>query len=106
MGKHAMIPDSSYEFSAPIWVYQGNSTWHFITLPVDIAAQIRGLITSPRRGWGSIRVAVTLGESTWKTSIFPYKEVSSFILPLKAAVRKKEHAQLGNIVAIRLVVLE
>jgi hypothetical protein len=101
-----MLPEQTYEFSAPIWLYQGQGAWHFITLPVDVAARIRHLITGPRRGWGSVRVKVSIGRTTWATSIFPYKELNSFILPIKAQVRKAEGLSLGDAPLISLTVLE
>ena len=101
-----MIPDFACEFSAPIWLYQGQGTWHFITLPVDVAEQIRHLITGRRRGWGSLRVKATIGSTVWATSIFPYKELDSFILPIKAQVRKAEKLSLGDTVLTRITLVE
>lgn len=101
-----MIPDFTYEFNAPIWLYQGQGAWHFITLPIDNATHIRSLITGPRRGWGSVRVKVRIGSTTWSTSIFPYKEVNSFILPIKASVRKAEDLSLGDAPLVSMTVLE
>lgn len=41
-------------------------------------------------GWGSLPVMATIGKTSWKTSIFPDKKSESYLLPLKAEVRKKE----------------
>ncbi len=101
-----MIPHIEHTFSAPLWIYQGQGAWHFITLPKQTAKDIKALITGPRRGWGSVRVQVTIGSTTWKTSIFPYKEVESFILPVKLAVRKAEGLMPDKKVSVTLVVLE
>ncbi len=101
-----MIPELSYSFKEPIWLYAGKDTWHFVTLPKATAKQIKSLLTGPRRGWGSVRVSVTIGTTTWKTSIFPHKEVGSFILPIKASVRKAENLQLGAAPKIKICVLE
>lgn len=84
-----MLPEQTYEFSAPVLLYQGQGAWYFVTLPVDIAARIRHLITGPRRGWGSVRVKAAIGNTTWNTSIFPSKEANSFLFPIKAQVRKR-----------------
>lgn len=101
-----MLPEQTYEFSAPVWLYQGQGAWYFVTLPVDIAARIRHLITGPRRGWGSVRVKAAIGNTTWNTSIFPSKEANSFLFPIKAQVRKTEKLALGDRPLIRLIVLE
>jgi hypothetical protein len=101
-----MIPEISYSFSEPIWLYSNNGTWHFVTLPKTIAKQIKTNITGPRRGWGSVRVAVCIGDTKWKTSIFPYQEMQSFILPIKASVRKAEEITEGDRPEITITALE
>jgi hypothetical protein len=65
--------------------------WFFLSVPKAAAAKIKKTQAGrPRVGWGSIRVVATLGNSKWKTSIFPDKKSGTYLLPLKAAVRKKE----------------
>jgi len=81
----------SFSFSAKVWKYPGQAAWHFITLPNEIAAEIRELAGASTRGFGSIRVKVGAGSSTWKTSIFPDAKTKSFLLPIKKAVRKAEN---------------
>ncbi len=101
-----MIPHIEHQFSAPLWIYQGQGAWHFITLPKQTAKDIKALIIGPRRGWGSVRVQVTIGSTTWKTSIFPYKELESLNITLKLAVRKAEGLAPNKKVRVTLVVLE
>jgi hypothetical protein len=48
------------------------------------------------KGWGSLPVEVTIGKTTWKTSIFPDSKSGTFILPIKAVVRKKEEVYEGD----------
>jgi hypothetical protein len=91
-----------YTFSAPVWVYPGAGGWHFVTLTQDVADDIRSLFHGVERGWGSFPVDVTLGSTRWQTSIFPEKASSSFVLPLKAEVRRKEQIGEGDMVFIRL----
>lgn len=64
--------------------------WHMIYLPKKEAAVIRKKFSSVHRGWGSLPALVTLGKTSWKTSIFFDKRSDTYILPLKALVRKKE----------------
>ena len=53
------------------------------------------------RGWGSLKVVATIGESRWSTSVFPSKD-SGWILPVKAAVRKAEGLGVGDAVEVTL----
>jgi hypothetical protein len=92
------------KFRSKLWRYAGPGSWHFITLPVKHAATIKALLRSPRRGWGSLSVTATIGSSSWKTSIFPEKKSKSYLLPVKADVRKKESIEDGDTVAVTLEV--
>lgn len=93
---------AQYTFSAPVWIYSGAGGWHFVTLPEDVADDIRSLFHGTERGWGSFPVSATICSTHWETSIFPDKASSSFVLPLKAEVRRKEHLGEGDVVSIRL----
>jgi hypothetical protein len=96
---------NEYQFKAKVWEYQGTGTWHFVTLPQEMGAEIKQLFGLPRHGWGSIPVEVTIGISTWKTSIFPDKESGSYLLPIKSVVRKAEGMTKGDEVMVLIRVL-
>jgi len=97
-----------FEFSAPLWKWKGDgpASWHFITLPFDTTDEIDDLTTETKRGFGSVRVRVTIGRSTWTTSLFPSNEQKSFILPVKAAVRKAEDLADGDTAKVRLELVD
>ena len=92
----------SYEFSAELWEYGGNNTWHFVTLPFDQTDEIDEITAPTKRGFGSVRVQVTVGNTTWNTSIFPDAKRKSFVLPMKKQVRTAEKLQLGELVKVSL----
>ncbi len=80
-----------------VWLYPGESaSWHFVTLTKKIGKEIREAYGKNAKGFGSLPVEVTLGATNWKTSIFPNKQAGSYLLPLKAAVRKKEDIEVGE----------
>lgn len=92
-----------YAFKAKVWVWQGPAAWHFAGVDPDVAAKIRKSREHlPRIGWGAVPVQVTIGGTTWKTSIFPDKKSGTYLLPLKAEVRKKEGVGEGDTVSITL----
>lgn len=88
-----------------LWRYPGPGGWHFITLPPKLAKTIKILPGNIRRGWGSFPVQATIGKTSWKTSIFPDRKSDSYILPVKADVRKKERIEDGDTVALTLDVI-
>jgi hypothetical protein len=89
-----------FSFKAKVWLYPGKAAWHFVTLPKKLSAQHNAMTKGERRGWGSVRVAATIGETIWKTSIFPDSKRNAYLLPLKADVRKKERVQVGDSISI------
>jgi hypothetical protein len=78
---------SVYRFKTKLWKYQGDAAWYFVSLPKKESLDIKAMQKGARRGFGSIRVTVTIGKTTWQTSIFPTKQ-GPYLLPIKASVRK------------------
>lgn len=66
------------------------AAWRFLVLPKKEAGEIKGARGKKARGWGSLPVRVTVGKTVWDTSIFPDKKSGTYVLPLKASVRKAE----------------
>lgn len=93
---------TNYSFPAKVWLYSGMAGWHFITVPKEIAMDIKKHFSPLKRGWGSLRVEVTVGKTVWKTSIFPDAKSGGFLLPIKADVRKKEHIAADETVQLGL----
>ncbi len=85
-----------------VWLYPGNAAWHFVTVPKKVSATIRDRFGDGARGWGSLPVTAAVGSSRWDTSIFPDKKSGSYLLPLKAAVRKNEGISIGDTVRLAL----
>jgi len=101
-----MTVDESVEFSAELFTWKGEGSWHFVRLPLEAAEDLRDLVTGPPRGFGSIRVSVRLGGSTWATSVFPDKESGAFVLPVKKPVRVAEGIEDGDLVDVALTPLD
>jgi hypothetical protein len=49
-----------------------------------------------------VPVAVDLGRSRWRTSLFP--KDGGYVLPLRDSVRRKEHICLDDLVHVRITV--
>lgn len=92
------------EFDAEIWASASEGSWAFVSLPADLADEVR-LAGGPPTAFGSVRVEVRLGGSTWRTSVFPDARSGSYVLPVKAAVRRTEGVDVGDPVHLSLRVL-
>ncbi len=80
-----------YKVRSKVWKYPGMAGWFFLSVPKATAATIKKTQAGrPRVGWGAIKVEATLGTTVWRTSIFPDAKSGTYLLPLKAAIRKKE----------------
>jgi hypothetical protein len=91
------------EFSSVVRRWSGEAAWYFAALPLDLADEIRSQVEHV--GFGSVRVTAAIGSTTWTTSVFPDKGSGSYVLPVKAAVRKAEHLDDGDPVTIHVAVL-
>lgn len=91
-------------FEAELWEHEGQGAWCFVTVPEDPSEDIR-LSGAMPAGFGSYRVEVTVGATTWRTSVFPDNASGGFVLPVKKAVRRKEAIEIGDLVAVHLDVL-
>lgn len=90
-----------YRFEAPLWRWAAREPeiWTFVTLPAEASREIRELMgETGRRGFGAVRVTATIGGTTWTTSIFPDSREGAYVLPVKAAVRRAEGCDIGDVV--------
>ena len=62
--------------TAPLWLWSGGR-WHFITVPEADAVEIRAHSLLNRGGFGSVKVEATIGDVTWRTSVFPQKSAAT-----------------------------
>lgn len=87
-----------------VLVYPGMAAWRFLVLPVKEGKEIKEKFGKQARGWGSLPVSVTIGTTSWKTSIFPDKKSGTYLLPLKAQIRKAEDIADDDMVRFSIVV--
>lgn len=81
-----------YKIKEQVWLW-GHSElapWHFVSVPKKETTQIKKDYGALSLGWRSLPVEVTVGKTKWKTSIFLDSRTDTYLLPLKAQVRKKE----------------
>ena len=84
------MPKAVYTMKSRVVIYPGMGGWRFLALPKKEGTEIKEKFGKLVRGWGSLPVTVTIGKTEWKTSIFQDKKSGTYLLPLKAQVRKAE----------------
>lgn len=98
--------NATYHFDAQLWEYPGHAAWYFVTLPQDDADEIQVIAAPFARGFGSVRVEVTIDDTTWRTSIFPDAKSGSYLLPIKKSVRDTCSLSAGDSANITLTLID
>ncbi len=90
------------DFEAQIWFWRGPAPWYFVTVPAKECLDLNAISGVVTYGWGMIPATVQIGETEWKTSLFP--KDGRYIVPLKASVRAAEDLEEGDMVMVKLMV--
>jgi hypothetical protein len=90
------------EFNGKIWFWRGPAPWYFVTIPEKQSRDLKAISGFVTYGWGVIPLQVQIGNTEWKTSLFPKDDL--YIVPIKASVRKAENLKEGDDVTVRLKV--
>ena len=93
----------------PLQRWQGDrGTYHLVTFTGAEAevlagrALIQKLETGRTRGFGSLKVTAQIGETAWKTSVFPQQRKAEWILLISKKVMKLEGLEPGTNAVIML----
>jgi hypothetical protein len=93
-------------FDAELWLWEArrDDGWTFLSLPEDASDLIRERAAGSPRGFGSVPVRVSIGTSTWQTSVFPDSARGVYVLPIKKAVRRAQGIEAGDIASVTVEV--
>lgn len=93
---------ASYSFKAGLWLYPGEAGWHFLTLPAEVADDIRAQSAGLSKAFGSVKVTAEIAGHAWQTSLFADTKTGTYLLPVKKAIRDKAKISNGDEVAVHL----
>jgi hypothetical protein len=102
------VETNEYTFKTKVWLWETDkapASWHFISVPPKYAIDIKDIFQSNKRGFGSLRVKATIGNTTWNTSIFPDNKSDTYLLPLKKDVREKEKISVGQTKQVKISII-
>ena len=81
-----------FSFKGMVQIFQVENPWIYVSIPKKYTEMFKG-----EADRGLVAVTVTIGKTSWKTSLMPMGDGTQFI-PLNAAVRKKENIEIGEYV--------
>ena len=87
-------------FEAEVVRFDGPGGWHGVFLPAEAAAEAR--FFGRANALGAISVHARIGATRVKTSLFPDSRRESFLLPLKADLRRREAIASGSRIRVHL----
>ena len=90
----------NFTFTASVWEWRGPAPYHFVSVPLEIAQEIKELASAVTYGWGMIPVAGKIGNTSFTTSL--WAKNGTYVVPLKDSVRKAEGISLDDTVSVEL----
>ena len=102
-GRGRIRPVAVHRFRAELWEHSPSEpgSWHFMAVPAGLAERLREE-AGPRRGFGSIPVRARIGDTGWRTSLFPDARRGTLLLPVKKQVRVAERLDPGGTYQVTL----
>ena len=92
--------------TGPLEIWTGaEGSSHFMSIPAELSAEIRAHAMLVRRGFGSVKVEVTIDGFTWRTSVFPSKSTGGYFLPVKIEACRRTGIVAGDVVEAELELL-
>lgn len=87
-----------FKFKAKVWLWPGVGGWHFVNVDKKVSEQVKKI--GKPYGAGFIKIKAKVGKTYWQTALFPHTESKSYLLSIKARVRKKEDIFEGDLITI------
>jgi hypothetical protein len=90
------------EFTGEVWYWRGPAPWHFVSVPAEHVPELSETAARVSYGWGCVPAAAHVGGTAFTTALIP--KDGTYLVPLKADVRRKESLEVGDTVTVRITV--
>lgn len=101
--------NDSLTYTAPLIRWQGDrGTYHLVTFGDEAAeaiamhARLLRLEYGTRRGFGSVKVIARIGETQWRSSVFPQRQQTEWVLLVSRKVISAEGLAVGDSLSVQL----
>jgi hypothetical protein len=88
-----------FEFEGPVVEWRGPAPFYFVRIPEEQSDDIK-LAAKGVEYWGQVPVAVRIGETEFRTALFP--KDGCYLIPLKVVVREATGIELDDVLAVGL----
>jgi hypothetical protein len=99
-----MLHKIIYTFSAELWQHPSPGGWYFVSLPENLASEIRSHLSWQEEGWGRMKATASLNSLEWETAIWFDRKAGTYLLPIKAEIRKQAGLQSGKMLSLQLAI--
>lgn len=93
-----------YVFTGIMWKHDAPGGWYFVSLPAAISKEIRENLGWQEEGWGRMKAKANIGIHSWDTAIWFDSKRKTYILPIKADIRKKARLEVDKRVEISILI--
>jgi len=94
-----------YEYSAIIWKHNSPGGWYFVSLPKNLSKEIRENLKWQEEGWGRMKAFAEIGILKWETAIWFDTKMDTYVLPVKAEIRKKFNLEINQKIEMSTLVV-
>lgn len=94
------MPNLAIEFEGNIFYWRGPAPFLFVAVPEEPSRDLKAISGMVTYGWGVIPVSARIGNTEWKTSLFP--KGTCYLVPIRKSVQKLEDLYVGDKVVIQL----
>ena len=88
------------EFEGEIFYWRGPAPYLFVAMPEGPSRDLKSISASITYGWGVIPVRARIGETEWKTSLFP--KDGRYLVPIKMLAQRAENLKEGDKIILQL----
>lgn len=85
-----------------MWQHDSPGGWYFVSVPQDLAKEIRNNLQWQEEGWGRMKAIAQIETTSWDTAIWFDTKKNTYILPIKAEIRRKTALETNQDIAIIL----
>lgn len=75
-------------------------SWFFVALEKELSQKI-SKTWKEQKGWGRIKVEVTIGKTTWQSNLFSEKK-ERYLLVIKKPVAEAENLKAGDLISLTI----